>query len=306
MALSAMRYGSSHIEKRLIVRALGICLGVLSFGENASACGDLSLPATHFENVSERGYVSHWDQIGNLDLGDIRVPLIIGFQTYLPYSSKELGSGWIFPLLDANMVQRDEGTFDMIQPDGWHIIYSRDGTDPNLLHGSNLSLAEIQGNTITVSSSCGSGWKMIFTKGKLTTLSKGNHSLNIFRDELGRATSVKDGPVTVLTLEQDQQTGLAKSITMGETKYQLSYDAKPRVETVKGVNLVGGVDQSLHQIIYPGGKTQTFDFAVTDKLLPDLKITDVDGKERTIIWDTSNLILKDGEWDYAQYCSLRT
>ena len=268
---------------------------------NGRACGDLRIPSTHFEGVNEEGFVSRWSQLGALDLGDIQVPVITGFQTYKTYISPELGSGWILPLLDANIVQRDEGTFDMVQPDGWRVHFWRDANNPNVLHGSNLGLAEIQGDTITVNSTCGSGWKMVFTQGKLTSLSKGKHTLSIERDALGRGVAIRDGITPVMRLEQDQATGLAKSIQIGDHKYQLGYDGKPRIENVGGQNLVGGVEQSLHEITYPqemGGKKETFDFAVTEKMLPSLKITDAEGKERMIVWGLDGRMLQDEEWSY--------
>jgi hypothetical protein len=162
-------------------------------------------------------------------------------------------------------------------------------------------LAEIQGSTITVNSTCGSGWKMVFTQGKLTSLSKGTHTLTIQRDQLGRGVAVRDGITPVMTLEQDQATGLAKSIQIGSQNYQLGYDGKPRVENVQGQNLVGGVEPSLHQITFPqemGGKKETYDFAVTEKMLPELKITDTEGKERAIVWGLDGRMLQDGEWNY--------
>jgi hypothetical protein len=262
------------------------------------ACGDWSLPQNHFEGVNSTGFVDLWEQIGTLDLGEIKVPVNIGFQTYLPYVSKELGAGWILPLLDANIVQRDEGTFDMVQPDGWIALFRRDGSNPNILHGSGGMLAEISGSTITVNSTCGSGWKMVFTQGKITSLSKGSHTLSIQRDQMGRGIAVRDGITPVMTLEQDQATGLAKSILIRDQKYELSYDGKPRVENVGGQNLVGGVEPSLHLISYPDGKKQTFDFAVTEKMLPSLKITDTNGKERMIVWGLDGRMLQDGVWSY--------
>ena len=264
----------------------------------ARACGDLRIPTTHFEGVNEEGFVSRWSQLGALDLGDIQVPVITGFQTYKTYISPELGSGWILPLLDANIVQKDEKSFEMVQPDGWRVHFWRDGQNPNILHGSNLALAEIQGDTITVNSTCGSGWKMVFTQGKITSLSKGTHTLTIQRDQLGRGIAVRDGITPVMTLEQDQATGLAKSIQIGAQKYQLAYDGKPRVENVGGQNLVGGVEPSLHQITYPDGKKETYDFAVTEKMLPNLKITDTEEKERMIVWGLDGRMLQDGEWSY--------
>jgi hypothetical protein len=287
-----------------ILKIQTVFLGALLIATGSSfqevrACGDFSLPRPHFEGVSEGGHVSHWEQLGSLDLGDIKIPLTLGFQTYLPYGSKELGAGWILPIFDSNIVQRDEGTFDMVQPDGWMGLFRRDGENPNILHGSGGMLAEIRGDTITVNFTCSSGWKMVFIKGKLTSLRKGDHTLNIVRDELGCGVAVKDGPKVVLTLEQDQKTGLAKNLVMGDKKIDFAYDAKPRVESVAGVNLVGGVEPSLHKITYSDGKSESFDFAVTDKLLPDLKITGSEGKERMIVWDTSNHIVRDGEWSYS-------
>jgi hypothetical protein len=284
-------------QSRLGVKLVCTAVFLLPLQE-IRACGDWSLPQNHFEGVNSTGFVDHWEQIGTLDLGEIKVPVNIGFQTYLPYGSKELGAGWILPLLDANIVQRDEGTFDMVQPDGWMALFRRDGSNPNILHGSGGMLAEISGSTITVNSTCGSGWKMVFTQGKITSLSKGGHTLTIQRDQLGRGIAVRDGITPVMTLEQDQATGLAKSILIRDQKYQLSYDGKPRVENVGGQNLVGGVEPSLHQISYPDGKKETYDFAVTEKMLPNLKITDAQGKERMIVWGTDGRMLQDGEWSY--------
>jgi YD repeat-containing protein len=284
-------------QSRLGVKLVCTAVFLLPLQE-IRACGDWSLPQNHFEGVNSTGFVDHWEQIGTLDLGDIKVPVNIGFQTYLPYVSKELGAGWILPLLDANIVQRDEGTFDMVQPDGWIALFRRDGSNPNILHGSGGMLAEIQGSTITVNSTCGSGWKMVFTQGKLTSLSKGKHTLSIERDALGRGVAIRDGITPVMRLEQDQATGLAKSIQIGSQKYQLGYDGKPRVETVQGQNMVGGVEPSLHEITFPDGKKETFDFAVTEKMLPSLKITDAEGKERMIVWGLDGRMLQDEEWSY--------
>jgi hypothetical protein len=282
-------------------KAAAVLLLLGSCYPTARACGDLRIPTTHFEGVNEEGFVSRWSQLGALDLGEIQVPVITGFQTYKTYISPELGSGWILPLLDANIVQKDEKSFEMVQPDGWRVRFWRDGQNPNILHGSNLALAEIRGDTITVNSTCGSGWKMVFTQGKITSLSKGNHTLTIQRDGMGRGVAVRDGITPVMTLEQDPATGLAKSIQIGDQKYQLGYDGKPRVENIGGQNLVGGVEPSLHEITYPqemGGNKETFDFAVTEKMLPELKITDTEGKERMIVWGLDGRMLQDGEWSY--------
>ena len=289
----------------LLQEQRGLILGLLALAESVTglkACGDFRLPQNHFEGVPALGYVSIWKQIDVLDLGDLKIPVITGFQTYRQQPSPELGSGWFLPLLDANIIQTDEKTFRMAQPDGKNETLKRDKENPSILHGTGGWTAEIVGNDITVHSQCGSGWKLVYTNGKLTTLSKGTHTLTIQRDEMGRGVAVRDGITPVMTLEQDQATGLAKSITLGEKKYEFAYDGKPRIENIGGQKLVGGVEPSLHQITYPeemGGKKETYDFAVTEQMLPELKITDTEGKERMIVWGVDGRMVKDGDWTYT-------
>ena len=277
--------------------AISLALGV----RGALACGDFRMPSNHFEGVTSRGYVSIWKQLDALDLGDTSVPILLGAQTYRAIPSGELGSGWIMPLFDSGIVQRDESTFDMITPDGTSDFFYRDGSDPSILNGSSGWTGEIQGNDVIVHSKCGSGWKMVFRQGRLDTLSKGNHELRIQRDPLNRPTGITESGVSRLALNRDEKTGLMSALEMNGKKYLFEYDRKPRVETVGGQNLVGGVEPSLHQITFPqekGGKKETYDFAVTEKMLPNLKITDTEGKERTIVWGLDGRILHDGEWSY--------
>ena len=275
-------------------------IGMVSI-KSLMACGDFRMPGNHFDGVSSQGYVSIWKQLDTLDLGDTSLPILLGAQTYRSIPSGELGSGWIMPLFDSGIVQRDENTFDMITPDGTMDFFSRDGADPNILHGSSGWTAEIQGSDIIVHSKCGSGWKMVFRQGKLDTLSKGTHELRIQRDPLSRPTGITENGMSRLALTRDEKTGLVSALEINGKKYLFGYDGKPRVENVQGQNLVGGVEPSLHQITYPqemGGKKETYDFAVTEKMLPELKITDTEGKESMIVWGLDGRMLQDGEWSY--------
>jgi hypothetical protein len=186
----------------------------------------------------------------------------------------------------------------MITPDGTMDFFYRDGTDPSILHGSSGWTGEIQGSDITVYSKCGSGWKMVFRQGRLDSLVKGVHELRIQRDTENRPTGITENGVTRLALTRDEKTGLISSLEMNGKKYLFDYEGKPRIETVGGQNLVGGVEPSLNKIIYQDGKKETYDFAVTDQMIPDLKIIDTEGKERTIVWGLDGRILQDGEWNY--------
>ncbi|MCX6960742.1 MAG: hypothetical protein NTW91_10800 [Verrucomicrobia bacterium] len=282
------------------IQSLCILAGVIGIASIKSlmACGDFRMPSNHFEGVTSRGYVSIWKQLDALDLGDTSVPILLGVQTYRAIPSGELGSGWLMPLFDSGIVQRDENTFDMITPDGTMDFFYRDGSDPSVLHGSSGWTGEIQGNDVIVHSKCGSGWKMVFRQGRLDTLSKGSHELKIQRDPLNRPTGITENGVTRMALTRDEKTGLMRALEMNGKKYLFGYEGKPRVETVGGQNLVGGVDSSLHEIIHPDGKKETHDLAVTDKMLPNLKITDAQGKERMIVWGTDGKIIQDGEWSY--------
>lgn len=230
-----------------VALAINVALGV----RGALACGDFRMPSNHFEGVSSQGYVSIWKQLDTLDLGDASLPILLGIQTYRAIPSGELGAGWIMPLFDSGIVQRNENTFDMITPDGTMDFFYRDGADPNILHGSSGWTGEIQGNDVIVHSKCGSGWKMVFRQGKLDTLSKGVHELKIQRDQLNRPTSITENGVSRLALTRDEKTGLMSSLEMNGKKYLFGYEGKPRVENVGGQNLVGVVEPSLHQITYP-------------------------------------------------------
>ena len=277
-----------------VALAISAALGV----HGALACGDFRMLSNHFEGVSSQGYVSVWKQLDTLDLGDASLPILLGIQTYRAIPSGELGAGWIMPLFDSGIVQRDENTFDMITPDGTMDFFSRDGADPNILHGSSGWTAEIQGSDIIVHSKCAAGWKMLFRQGKLDTLSKGAHPLKIQRDPLSRPIGITENGISRLALTRDEKTGLMSSLEMNGKKYLFYYDGKPRVENVGGQNLVGGVEPSLHQITFPDGKKETYDFAVTEKMLPNLKITDTERKERMIVWGLDGKMLQDGEWSY--------
>jgi hypothetical protein len=280
-----------------VAAVLGIALGV----HGASGCGDFRMPSNHFDGVSSQGYVSIWKQLDSLDLGDASVPILLGAQTYRAIPSGVLGSGWIMPLFDSGIVQRDENTFDMITPDGTMDFFYRDGIDPSILHGSSGWTGEIQGSDIIVHSKCGSGWKMVLRQGKLDTLSKVSHELKIQRDPMNRPIGITENGISRLALNRDEKTGLVSALEMNGKKYLFGYDGKPRVENVGGQNLVGGVEPSLHQITYPQemrGKKETYDFALTEKMLPELKITDTEGKERMIVWGLDGRMLQDGEWSY--------
>ena len=280
-----------------VALAISVALGV----RGALACGDFRMPSNHFEGVSSQGYVSIWKELDTLDLGDASLPILLGIQTYRAIPSGELGAGWIMPLFDSGIVQRNENTFDMITPDGTMDFFYRDGGDPNILHGSSGWTGEIQGNDVIVHSKCGSGWKMIFRQGKLDTLSKGSHELKIQRDPLNRPIGITENGSTRMRLTRDEKTGFVSALKINKKKYLFDYEGKPRVENVLGQNMVGGMEQSLHQITYPeemGGQKETFDFAVTEKMLPELKITDTEGKERMIVWGLDGKMLQDGEWSY--------
>ena len=275
-------------------------IGIVSI-KSLMACGEFRMPSNHFEGVSSQGYVSVWKQLDSMDLGDASVPILLGAQTYRAIPSGALGSGWIMPLFDSGIVQRDENTFDMITPDGTMDFFSRDSSDPNILHGSSGWSAEIQGSDIIVHSKCGSGWKMVFRQGRLDALSKGGHELKIQRDPLSRPIGITENGVSRLALTRDEKTGLVSALEMNGKKYLFGYDGKPRVENVGGQNLVRRVEQSLHQITFPQemvGKNETFDFAVTERMLPNLKITDAQGKERMIVWGLDGRMLQYGEWSY--------
>lgn len=276
------------------VVAMAALLPLQSFG-----CGvNWRVPKDHFDGVNEYGYVSYWDKIGDLDLGeDLVIPLVIGFQSDRGWGSPYLGYGWILPLFDSNLVQTGENSFEMIEPDGYTMPFYRDAKKPTILGGGKGWKGEISGDTITVWATC--GWKLTYTKGKITSIGtpKGK-TLLISRDATGVATEATYDGKVVVRVERDFK-GSVTGLALGDKHIGIEQTEKPRIQSILGKNVVAGKDMSLGKISGESGIIKTCEYTVTDGLQPKLTVADTGKPPRQIAWDpTSRFIVSDGEWSY--------
>lgn len=291
------------MRSRRAVGGLVFVLGLafLSRPDLASyGCGiDWNVPVTHFEGVDSRGHVCYSEQIAELDLGDdLRLPLIINFRSDRENNSPYLGKGWILALLDSSFVQTGENAFQMIQPDGWVRPFYRGKTSDSVLDGGPGWKAEIQGNTIVAWAGC--GWKLTYTKGKLTRINTPKSRELELIYSAGKVTELREKGATKLTVEFDPVNGEARALIFGAKRLEIALAERPRVQVVAGQNVVAGMDSSLRRVSSPAeGVAQEFEFAVNDKVQPTLKVHGKNASERAFVWNpATKLIIADAGWSY--------
>lgn len=278
------------VMKRTIA-LLALALGLPVHG--AQVCGiDWSLPKNHFDGVNEFGFVSVWESIGSIDLGNgLVLPLNANFRSDRNTSSPTLGSGWHLGLLDANIVQIDEHTFMMFDPAGPFRFFWRDAKNPTILVGSGGWKAEIRGDTITAWADCGA--KLVFHKGRIVSMQIKDKALT-YKYQNGEVSEIQDGNTPILKVEKapnGEVTGLALA---NNQKIQIECGERPRVQVVNDQQIVSGVEPSLNKVTKPDGTTVTFAYAVDDKLNPTMKLGN-----RLTTWNPSTrIMISDGGWIY--------
>jgi hypothetical protein len=264
-----------------------------------SACGlRLEKPHAHFDGTDEQGHVLFVDSLGDLDLGDgLNFPIFAMFNSGWRGSSPYLGQGWMLPLLESKIVQIDDNTFQLWQPDGWYQFMSRDTTDNTILNGQGGWKAEISGNnTITAWAPC--GWKLVFNEGKIVSIvTPKNRNLEIvYRG--GKAAEVDLDGTPVLGVGTDSN-GEVNSLQFNKGTLSIEQANKPQLEVLNGKTVVGSVSPSLSKMTFPDGRTDQFHFNVDSKLEPRMTFGSSASTSRTFGWDSStDLITQDNDWTY--------
>jgi hypothetical protein len=281
-----------------------IALGLGLVVNGAYACGiDWNLPKNHFDGVNEFGFVSIWENIGEIDTGDgLVLPLNINFRSDRNTSSSTLGAGWHLALLDSNIVQVDERTFMMFDPAGPFRLFWRDAKNPNILGGQAGWKAEIRGDAITAWADCG-GIKLVFNKGRIASMQVKDKTFT-YDYQNGQISKLREGNTPILKVERapvsDEVTGLTLA---NNQKIEIKLGERPRVQTIQGKNLVVAKDLSLASISTESqeqAQMSEFEYGVNDNLQPTITLKQTANPEREIVWNASTrLICKDGEWTYA-------
>lgn len=277
--------------------SLAFWMGLLTIvvtGEALSRGFDWRLPLSHFDGVNEQGYVLFCEKIGVLDVGEnLQIPIHIMFKSEWMANSPYLGRGWMLPLLESHIEQTSERSYRLRQPDGWYRDFVCSKSSESVLNGTRGWKAEIRGDTITAWSPC--GWKLIFTKNKLTAIvTPKNIRLDLVIRN-GQADEVLANGFSVLRVERDAMTGRVKGLSLrGGKKIEIEQQLRPRVQQIDEKNVVKGEDYSLSKVTQADGTVKTYEYGVNDQMCPTLKTGN-----RLIVWDPgSQLIVKDGEWTY--------
>jgi hypothetical protein len=264
------------------------------------ACGlEWTLPVNHFDGVNEWGYVSYWEKVGDLDLGNgLVLPLTINFCSSRDgWNSPYVGQGWMLPLLDSNFVQVDERTFRMVEPDGRIRMFWRGNSNDTILGSAGGWRAEIKGNEIDAYASC--GWKVSYLKGHIVGLLTPRNRQLDFSYSGNTVIAIREKGATKLSIERDVATGHVNALVFSGKRIEITLDQKPRIENIAGQNVVAGMAESLKSIAPSTGPTKSFEFAVNNKVQPTLKITSNGGHERLFTWDpATERIVGDDGWEY--------
>jgi len=282
---------------------VGISVAFLGgFVGAARACGiDWQVPVNHFDGVNEFGKLSYWREIGEMDLGDdLKVPLVLGFNPTRRISSA-LGNGWFLGPMDANLVQINENDFMLTQPDGILREFWKNNPTDTILQGQGDWKGEIKGNSVTLWAQC--GWKLVFSSGKIHSIAtpKGRVLDFVYGDN-GKVSEIQENGETVLRVDGDQN-GNINGLTYGKKQVGIEHvgidlGERPRVDVINGIDLVGGMEQSLHRVVIADGTQEVYDFSVDDQIQPKLTVSG--SNERSFTWSpVTGQALKDGEWTYS-------
>ena len=278
--------------RRLVI--LATILGMVS--APARACGlSWEKPHTHFDGTDEQGHVLFVDSLGDLTLGDgLKFPIFAMFNSNWKSSSPYLGQGWMLPLLESKIVQIDDNTFQLWQPDGSYQFMGRNKPTDTILNGQGGWKAEINGDTITAWASC--GWKLTYNQGKLTSITTPqNRTLDLVYNN-GRVTAMQENGATVLAVQTDSQSGKVTGLTFNDKTIGIEQTDKPVIQQIGGKNMVGSMAPSLSKLTLPDRTSKSYNYKATGNLEPTLT---VDG-QRHLSWDpVTSLIKTDGEWTYG-------
>jgi hypothetical protein len=264
----------------------------------AIGCGlDWRLPHVHFEGVEEHGYVAYWEKIGEADLGDrLVIPVYINFNSHREASSPTLGKGWIVPLLESHVEPLDENSMKVVMPDGWTFTFYRNG-NTETWRGNAGWVGETNNTIFTITAPC--GWRIKFDQGKIQQIENGGSRALTYRYNGGVATEVDEGGKPVVQVEGSPATGIATDIVIGGRKIDIAQAQRPRVVTKLNQNFIAGFDQSLSQLHWPDGRTETFAFGTDKDLWPTLAIAETAQPDRDFTWNAETRQIKsDGTWTY--------
>ena len=232
------------------------------------------------------------------DFGDrLVIPVDINFNSHREASSPTLGKGWMVPLLESHVEPVDENSMNVVMPDGWIFTFYRNG-NTETWRGNAGWVGETNNTIFTISAPC--GWKIKFDQGKIQQIENSRNRTMTYRYNGGVATEVDEGGKPFVQVEGSPATGMATDIVIGGQKIDIAQAQRPRVVTKLNQNFIAGFDQSLSQVQWPDGRTETFAFGTDKDLWPTLAVTETAQPDRDFTWNAETRQIKsDGNWTYS-------
>ena len=105
---------------------------------------------------------------------------------------------------------------------------------------------------------------------------------------------IREGGSAKLRVVWNEERTEVKALEFEKKRLDLELGDKPRVESVAGLAVVGGLDKSLSKIRSNASPTKTYEFGVNKAMQPTLKIGG-----HLLTWDpATQLVVSDGKWNY--------
>jgi hypothetical protein len=282
-----------------ILSNVALCLGLIAWlemgGVQIRACGiDWQIPRSFFEGTDSQGHVLVGKNLGEIKLpGGMTIPLIALFDSSVGATSPYVGKGWQLPLLESKVVQVDENTFRLEQPDGLFRLFWRSKKTPQIYEGQGGWKAEVRGAQVKAYAACGA--ELEFDRGRLVAMTLKEDRLEFDYDGQ-RVRSIRSNGIPILqTQSASRDVNVLELIVNGNKRIELTKVERPRFQTVNGRPLVVAMDWSVGQITMENGKVLNVAYPQPNE--PDIESIDVDG--RKLDWNSqSRKILRDGDWSY--------
>ena len=265
----------------------------------AVSCGlDWNLPQTHFEGVEEHGFVSYWEKIGEIDLGDkVVLPVNIGFNSHREAISPVLGKGWIVALLESHVEPIDENAMNVVMPDGWTFLFLRNANSETW-RGNAGWMGETNDARFTISAPCGT--KIIYDHGKIQEIDSAQNGTLTFSYNGGVPVEIDHNGTAILQVESDPASGVTNALVIAGRRVEISLAQRPRVVNLLGKNLINGFDPSLASLQQADGGKETFAFGTDPMLNPTLTLNGPGKPPRMFVWDAATRQIKsDVPWNYS-------
>ena len=265
---------------------------------------DMSAPSGGLGSAGNYGHLQFWNEVKGVSFDVTRdEPLELRFRfTSDPAVGGILGAGFFCPMFEAKAYLIRETMLRAYLPCGMTLYLRRNAKDVSRFQMDDGGWSGVvTGEDFTMSTK--DGWRMVYHKGRLVTMSVNGRTFEWKYDSQGMPLSVSEDGRELITVKSDGKGHATAFVFQGKT-YTVEYADRPLTEMVKGLPVVRQQVTALHSLTYPDGKKEIFDFGLTKEKVPSLTLTRPDQKEPTVYtWDAgTGYILSEkgpeGEWKY--------